>query len=51
LLPAPELGVYEIVAQLGSGCIGEVNRAPETKLGREAAKAGAEAATKIEAAK
>src|SRR5437764_4140305 len=37
LIPGTRLGVYEVVAPLGAGGMGEVYRARDTKLGREVA--------------
>jgi hypothetical protein len=34
LTPGTRLGVYEVTAQIGEGGMGQVYRAPETKLGR-----------------
>ena len=37
LTPGTRLGVYEIIAQIGDGGMGEVYRARDTKLDREVA--------------
>ena len=37
LAPGPNLGVCEILAQIGKGGMGEVFRARDTKLGRDVA--------------
>jgi serine/threonine protein kinase len=37
LVPGTRLGVFEIVAPLGAGGMGEVYRARDTRLGREVA--------------
>ena len=37
LAPGQRLGVYEVVAPLGKGGMGEVFRGRDTKLGREVA--------------
>ena len=37
LIPGTRLGAYDVIAPLGSGGMGEVYRAYDTKLGREVA--------------
>jgi serine/threonine protein kinase len=37
LAPSTRLGPYEILAPIGAGGMGEVHRARETRLGRDAA--------------
>ena len=37
LSPGARLGSYEVLAPLGAGCMGEVYRAADTKLGRNVA--------------
>jgi len=37
IAPGTRLGSYEIVAQIGAGCMGEVYRAHDTKLTRRVA--------------
>jgi serine/threonine protein kinase len=37
MTPGSKLGIYEIVAPLGAGGMGEVYRAPDTRLGRDVA--------------
>jgi serine/threonine protein kinase len=37
VLPGSKIGLYEIVAQIGAGGMGEVYRARDARLGREVA--------------